>query len=92
MKSTSFWKALSALYIVYYVCSIVILILIALHMVPFTMMQLKWWQVPFIPILAPLMFFFESIVIPAPVPMIIWGIFAALGVFVLYKAVKCLVK
>jgi len=92
MKSTSFWKALSALYIVYYVFSIIILVLIAFHVVPFTMMQLEWWQVSFIPIIAPLMFFIESIVIPAPVPMIIWGSLVALGLFVLYKAVKYLTK
>lgn len=92
MKSSSFWKAFSALYIIYYICSIVILVLIAYHMVPFTMMQLEWWQVPFIPIIVPLMFFIESIVIPAPIPMIIWGVLVALGLYVLYKAVKYLIR
>ena len=92
MKSPSLWKALSALYIIYYVCGIVILILTACHVVPLTMMQLQWWQVPFVPVIVPLMFCFESIVIPAPVPMIVWGLFAALGLFVLYKAARCLAR
>ena len=90
MTSSTLWKVLSILYIVYYVCSVVILILIAFHLVPFTMMNLEWWQAPLLPIIAPLMFFIESIVIPAPVPMIIWGALTALGLFVLYKAVRYL--
>jgi len=92
MKSTNLWKVLSILYIVYYVFSVICLILIAFHMVPFTMMQLEWWQVPIIPIVAPLMFFIESIVIPASVPIIIWGTLVALGFFILYKAVKYLAR
>lgn len=92
MKSTSFWKVLGVLYIVYYVCSIVILLLIAFHVVPFTMMQLEWWQGPFLPIVAPLMFFVSSIIILEPIPMVIWGALTALGVFLFYKAIWYLIR
>ena len=92
MKATNFWKALSVLYIIYYVCGVVVLLLIAFHGVPFTMMQVEWWQAPLLPIVAPLMFFFVSAAVLEPVPMLIWGILAALGLFVLYKAVKFLLR
>ena len=87
------WKVLSALYIIYYVCGVVLLLLIAFHMVPFTMIALEWWQAPFLPIFAPLMFsFIFTMVTPAPVPMFLWGVLAAIGLFVLYKAVRYLIK
>ena len=92
MKAAKFWKTLSVLYVIYYVCSIVLLLLILFNKVPFTMMELEWWQAPFVPIVAPLMFFFSSAAVLEPVPMLIWGVLAALGLFVLYKAVRFLLR
>lgn len=92
MKAAKIWKTLSVLYVIYYVCSIVLLLLILFHKVPFTMMELEWWQAPFVPIVAPLMFFFSSAAVLEPVPMLIWGVLAALGLFVLYKAVRFLLR
>lgn len=92
MKAAKIWKTLSVLYVIYYVCSIVLLLLILFHKVPFTMMELEWWQAPFVPIVAPLMFFFSSAAVLEPVPMLIWGVLAALGLFILYKAVRFLLR
>ena len=92
MKATSIWKTLCVLYIIYYVCSVVFLLLIVFHKVPFTMMELEWWQAPFLPIVAPLMFFFTSAAVLEPIPMLIWGTLAALALFVLYKAVRYLLQ
>ena len=87
MKAAKIWKFLSVLYIIYYVCSLVLLLLIVFNKVPFTMMAVEWWQTLFLPIVAPLIFFFTSVEVLEPVPMLIWGVLAALGLFVLYKAV-----
>lgn len=92
MKATNFWKGLSVLYIIYYICGVVLLLLIAFHKVPFTMMELEWWQAPLLPIVAPLMFFAVSAKALEPVPMLIWGVLAALGLFVLYEAARRLKK
>lgn len=92
MKKRQVLKALSLLFIVYYVCCIVVLMLIALHVVPFTMMQLEWWQVPLLPVLAPLMFFIASATDFAPVPLIAWGALVLVGLFVLNKAVRYVVR
>ena len=92
MKAKNFSKVLSVLYIIYYICGIVLLLLIVFHKVPFTMMALEWWQAPFLPIVAPLMFFIGSAAVLEPIPMLIWGVLAALGLFVLYKAVKYLLQ
>ena len=92
MKATNFWKVLSVLYIVYFVCSVVILLLILCHAVPFTMMALECWQMPFLPVVAPLMFIIISVVVPEIVPTLIWGAIAAVELFVLYKAVRYVLK
>ncbi len=92
MKKSQVLKALSLLCIVYYVCCIVVLMLIALHVVPFTMMQLEWWQVPLLPVLAPLMFFITSATDFEPVPLIVWGALVLVGLFVLNKAVRYVVR
>ena len=92
MKATNFWKVLSVLYVIYYVCGVVLLLLIVFHKVPFTMMALEWWQAPLLPIVAPLIFLVSSAAVLEPIPMLIWGILAALGLFVLYKAVKFLLR
>lgn len=92
MKTSEVWRILSILYIIYYACSLIILVLIAFHVVPFTMMQLEVWQVPFLPIIAPLMFFLSSVVHPEPIPMFTWGIFVAIGLFFLYKAIRYLAR
>ena len=92
MKATNYLKVLSALYIIYYVCGIVLLLQIVFHRVPFTMMALEWWQAPLLPIVAPLMFFFCSAAVLEPIPMLIWGFLATLGLFVLYKVVRCLLR
>jgi hypothetical protein len=90
MKAAKIWKFLSVLYIIYYVCSLVLLLLIVVNKVPFTMMAVEWWQTLFLPIVAPRVFFFTSVEVLEPVPMLIWGVLAALGLFVLYKAVRYL--
>ncbi len=92
MKKSQVLKALSLLCIVCYVCCIVVLMLIALHVVPFTMMQLEWWQVPLLPVLAPLMFFITSAADFEPVPLIVWGALVLVGLFVLNKAVRYVVR
>lgn len=92
MKAAKIWKFLSVLYIIYYVCSLVLLLLIVFNKVPFTMMSVEWWQTLFLPIVAPLIFFFTSLEVLEPVPMLIWGVLAALGLFVLYKAIKYLLR
>ena len=91
MKATKIWNVLSVLYIIYYVCSVVLLLLIVFHKIPFTMMALDWWQAPLLPIVAPLMFFFSSAAVLEPVPMLCWGVLVAIGLFVLYKAVRYLI-
>ncbi len=92
MKATKIWKTLSVAYIIYYICCAVLLLLIATHKAPFTMMALEWWQAPLLPIVAPLMFFFVSAAVLESVPMLIWGVLAAVGLFVLYRAVKYLLR
>lgn len=92
MKATNLWKVLSVLYIVYFVCSVVLLLLILCHAVPFTMMALECWQMPFVPGIAPLMFFIISVMIPEPIPILMWGVLVAIELFVLYKAVKYILK
>lgn len=73
MKAEKIWKLLSVLYIIYYVCSLVLLLLIVFNKVPFTMMAVEWWQTLFLPIVAPLIFFFTSVEVLEPVPMLILG-------------------
>ena len=80
------------LYIVYFVCSVIVLLLILCHAVPFTMMALECWQMPFLPVVAPLMFFIISVMVPEIVPTLIWGAIAAVELFVLYKAVRYVLK
>ena len=92
MKATNLWKVLSVLYIVYFVCSVVVLLLILCHAVPFTMMALECWQIPFLPVVAPLMFSIISVMVPEIVPTLIWGAIAAVELFVLYKAVRYVLK
>ena len=92
MKATNLWKVLSVLYIVYFVCSVVVLLLILCHAVPFTMMALECWQIPFLPVVAPLMFIIISVMVPEIVPTLIWGAIAAVELFVLYKAVRYVLK
>lgn len=92
MKATNLWKVLSVLYIVYFVCSVVLLLLILCHAVPFTMMALECWQIPFLPVVAPLMFLIISVMVPEIVPTLIWGAIAAVELFVLYKAVRYFLK
>lgn len=92
MKATNLWKVLSVLYIVYFVCSVVVLLLILCHAVPFTMMALECWQIPFLPVVAPLMFVIMSVMVPEIVPTLIWGAIAAVELFVLYKAVRYVLK
>lgn len=92
MKATNLWKVLSVLYIVYFVCSVVVLLLIMCHAVPFTMMALECWQMPFVPVVAPLMFFIISVIDPEIIPTLIWGAIAAVELFVLYKAVRYVLK
>lgn len=92
MKATNFWKVLSVLYIVYFVCSVVVLLLILCHAVPFTMMALECWQIPFLPVVAPLMFVIISVMVPEIVPTLIWGAIAAVELFFLYKAVRYVLK
>jgi hypothetical protein len=36
---------------------------------------------PFLPIDAPLMFFISSVALLEPVPMLIWGVLVALGIY-----------
>jgi hypothetical protein len=38
------------------------------------------------------MFFFSSAAVLEPIPMLIWGVLAALGLFVLYKAMRYLFR
>lgn len=92
MKATNLWKVLSVLYIVYFVCSVVLLLLILCHAVPFTMMALECWQMPFLPVVAPLMFCIISVMVPEIVPTLIWGAIAAVELFILYKAVRYVLK
>lgn len=92
MEAGKFKKVFSAVYIVWYVCGVVLLLLIATHKVPFTMMSVEAWQVPFLPVVAPLMFCFVAAEVPAAVPMLVWGALAALGLFVLYMAVRNLLR
>ena len=92
MKAAKVWKILSILYIIYYVCSLVLLLLIVFHKVPFTMMEVEWWQALFLPLVAPLMFLIGSITVFEPVPMLFWGVLAAVGLFLLYKAVRYLLR
>ena len=92
MKATNLWKVLSVLYIVYFVCSVVVLLLILCHAVPFTMMALECWQMPFVPVVAPLMFFITSVMVSEITPALIWGAIAAVELFVLYKAVRYVLK
>lgn len=80
------------LYIVYFVCSVVVLLLILCHAVPFTMMALECWQMPFLPVVAPLMFFITSVMDLEIIPTLIWGAIAAVELFVLYKAVRYVLK
>ena len=80
------------LYIVYFVCSVVVLLLILCHAVPFTMMALECWQIPFLPVVAPLMFVIMSVMVPEIVPTLIWGAIAAVELFFLYKAVRYVLK
>ncbi|MBQ2292250.1 MAG: hypothetical protein II245_01095 [Bacteroidaceae bacterium] len=92
MKATNLWKVLSVLYIVYFVCSIVVLLMILCHAVPFTMMALECWQMPFLPVVAPLICFITSVMVPGIIPALIWGAIAAVELFVLYKAVRYVLK
>lgn len=92
MEEKKFKKVFSALYIIWYVCGVVLLLLFVTHKVPFTMMSLEWWQVPFLPIWAPLMFCFVAAKAPEPVPVFVWGALVALGLLVLYMAVKRLLQ
>lgn len=92
MKATNLWKVLSVLYIVYFVCSVVVLLLILCHAIPFTMMALECWQMPFLPVVAPLMFVIMSVMVPETVPTLIWGAIAAVELFFLYKAVRYVLK
>lgn len=80
------------LYIVYFVCSVVLLLLILCHAVPFTMMALECWQIPFLPVVAPLMCFITSVMVLEIVPTLFWGAIAAVELFVLYKAVRYVLK
>ena len=92
MEDKKFKKVFSALYIIWYVCGVVLLLLFVTHKVSFTMMSLEWWQIPFLPIVAPLMFCFVAAEVPEAVPMFVWGALAALGLFVLYLAVRNLLR
>jgi len=58
----------------------------------FCFVYAEWWQLPFLPIDAPLIFFISSVAVLDPVPMLIWGVLVALGGFVLYKAARFLLR
>ena len=92
MKATNLWKVLSVLYIVYFVWGVVVLLLILCRTVPFTMMALECWQMPFVPVVAPLMFFITSVMVSEIIPALIWGAIAAVELFILYKAVRYVLK
>jgi hypothetical protein len=47
---------------------------------------------PFLPVVAPLICFITSVMVPEIVPTLIWGAIAAVELFVLYKAVRYVLK
>ncbi|MEE1004471.1 MAG: hypothetical protein UH685_03935 [Bacteroidaceae bacterium] len=56
------------------------------------MMALECWQMPFLPVVAPLICFITSVMDLEITPALIWGAIAAVELFVLYKAVRYVLK